>query len=148
MNRAALAIVLIPLLAGCYVYRPVPPTSAVGGNSVRIALTDLGSVSLASQLGPATEELSGRVVSDSNGAYVVSVIGTRRRGGAETDWRGEQVVVPRVFVARAEERRFSRKRTALATLGLIAAAIAAREAFWGSGGVFSGAPPGSPPGPR
>jgi hypothetical protein len=148
MNRAALAIIPIALLAGCYVYRPVGPTSAVGGNRVRLALTDSGSVSLASQLGPAMEELSGRVVTDSNGAYVVSVIGTRRRGGAETEWRGEQVVVPRVFVARAEERRFSRTRTALATLGLIAAAIAAREAFWGAGGVFSGGPPGGGPGPR
>jgi hypothetical protein len=115
---------------------------------VRLTLTDSGAVSLASQLGPATEEVSGRVLTDSTGAYVVSVHGTRRRDGVESDWKGERVTVPRILVARAEERRFSGKRTMLASLAIIAAAIAAREAFWGPGGVFGGAPPGGGPPPR
>jgi hypothetical protein len=103
-------------------------------------------VSLASQLGPATEEVQGRVVTDSGGAYVVTVLGTRRRDGVESDWKGERVVVPRILVARAEERRFSRTRTLLASLAVVAVTIGAREAFWGPGGVFGGAPPsGGPP---
>jgi hypothetical protein len=105
-------------------------------------------VSLAAQLGPATEEVQGRVVADSAGAFVMSVLATRRRGGAETDWSGEQVVVPRPLIARAHERRFSRKRTVLASIGVIVAAVAAREAFWGPGGVFAGGPAGGGPGPR
>jgi hypothetical protein len=130
------------------VYRPVSETAPVATDRVRLTLTDSGAVSLASQLGPATEEVQGRVVTDSAGAYVVSVLGTRRRGGAETDWKGEQVVVPRIFVARAQQRSFSRGRTAIAALGVVAAMIVAREAFWGPGGVFGGAPPGGGPGPR
>ena len=105
-------------------------------------------MSLASQLGPATEQISGRVVGDSASAYLVSVLGTTRRGGTESDWKGERVVVPRIFVARAEERRFSRTKTVLATVAVIAAALGAREAFWGPGGVFGGAPPGGGPSPR
>jgi hypothetical protein len=115
---------------------------------VRLALTDSGAVGLAAQLGPATEEVSGRLVRDSAGAYVLSVLGTRRRGGIETDWRGEYVAVPRAFVARAEARRFSRRRTALAGVALVAATLGARAAFWGPGGVFGGAPPGGGQGPR
>jgi predicted alpha/beta hydrolase len=148
MTRALRALLLFPLLVACYVYRPVTEMTPVGKDRVRLTLTDSGAVSLASQLGPATEEVQGRVVADSAGAYVMSVLATRRRGGAETDWSGEQVAVPRIFVAHAQERRFSRQRTILASLGLAAAAIVAREAFWGPGGVFAGAPPGGSPGPR
>ena len=140
--------VLIPLLAGCYVYQPAGVGAAPGSDRIRLALTDSGAVTLAAQLGPATEEVSGRVLGASAGAYVVAVLGTRRRGGVETDWRGERVVVPRTLVARAEARRFSARRTTLAGLALVAAALGAREAFWGPGGVFSGGPAGGGQGPR
>jgi hypothetical protein len=148
MRRIPPLLFTIPLLAACYTYEPVVGPASIARERVRLTLTDSGAVSLASQLGPATEEVSGRLNVDSAGAYVVSVLATRRRGGAEIDWRGEQVTVPRVLVAHAEQRRFSRTRTALASVGLLVAAVAAREAFWGPGGVFGGAPPGSGPAPR
>jgi len=148
MNRVVRSLLLLPLLAGCYVYRPISGTTPVATDRVRLTLTDSGAVSLASELGPATAEVTGRVLRDSADAYVVSVVGTRRRGGAESDWRGEQVSIPRILVARAEERRFSRKRTVLASVAVVAALLGAREAFWGPGGVFGGAPPGPSPTPR
>jgi hypothetical protein len=148
MTRGTRALLLIPLLAGCYAYRPIGNRATAGGDRVRLTLTDSGAVALAPQLGPATEEVSGHVVGDSAGAYVISVLGTRRRGGAESEWKGEQVAIPRVLVASAEERRFSRSRTLLASLGIVAVAVGAREAFWGPGGIFGGAPPGGGPSPR
>lgn len=148
MQRALRACLILLVVTGCYVYRPVSGAAPVASERVRLTLTDSGAVSLASQLGPATEEVQGRVVADSAGTYLLSVLATRRRGGIETDWRGEQVAVPRIFVASAQERRFSRTRTILATVGVIAAAVAVREAFWGPGGVFGGAPPGGGPPPR
>jgi hypothetical protein len=148
MKRASSIALIGLLLAGCYAYRPIDQSSPVGGDRLRLTLTDSGAVSLTPALGPATEQISGQILGDADGAYVVSVLGTRRRGGAETEWKGEQVTVPRVLVARAEVRRFSRTRTALAAVALVAAAVGAREAFWGSGGVFGGAPPSPPPGPR
>jgi hypothetical protein len=143
-----LGALAIPLLVGCYTYRPVIQPSALDGDLVRLTLTDSGAVSLASQLGPATENVSGRVVQDTAGAYILAVTGTRRRGGLETDWRGEHVAVPWPLVAHLEQRRFSRRRTALAAVGMVAIALGAREAFWGPGGVFGGAPPGGGPSPR
>jgi hypothetical protein len=148
MNGVSRAVLLAPLLTGCYVYRPLSDRIPVARDRVRLTLTDSGAVSLASQLGPATEEVQGRVLTDSAGAYVVSVLETKRRGGVELDWKGEHVTVPRILVARAEERRFSRTRTLLASLAVVAVTIGAREAFWGPGGVFGGAPPGGGPPPR
>ena len=148
MNRLTRGLLALPILASCYTYTPVATLEPAGRTPIRLTLTDSGAVSLASQLGPATEQISGRVVGDSASAYLVSVLGTTRRGGTESDWKGERVVVPRIFVARAEERRFSRTKTVLATVAVIAAALGAREAFWGPGGVFGGAPPGGGPSPR
>ena len=147
-SRIRALVFLLPFAGGCYVYRPVGAADAIGRDRVRLTLTDSGAVVLAAQLGPSTEEVSGRMVQDSGGVYVLSVLGTRRRGGAETDWQGERVSVPRPLVARAEERRFSRRRTVLASVGVIVAALVAREAFWGPGGVFAGGPPGGGPTPR
>jgi hypothetical protein len=149
MRRATLLLILlIPLVAACYVYRPVagpvPPTA----DRVRFTLTDAGTADLATQLGPSTVELSGKLVDDSADAYVVAVLGTRARNGVEADWRGERVTVPRSLVAHMEQRRFSRSRTVLMAVGTIAAALVAREAFWGPGGVFGGSPPGGGGGPR
>jgi hypothetical protein len=47
-----------------------------------------------------------------------------------------------------ERRTFSRTRTIITGVGVVVAALVAREAFWGPGGVFGGAPPGPGPGPR
>ena len=146
-RSSALPILFAALVAGCYTYRPVSQPSP-DGQTVRVTLTDAGAVSLASQLGPATENVSGRILGDSADAYIVSVLGTQRRGGVETDWRGEQVALPRPLIAHMEQRRFSRRRTTLAAVGVLAAAVAARQAFWGPGGMFGGAPPGGSQGPR
>jgi len=148
MTRPMRAALVLPLLAGCYAYRPLTAPQAAAGDRVRLTLTDSGAASLAAHLGPATEEVSGRLLGDSGGAYVVSVLGTRRRGGAETEWKGEHLLVPRAFVAEARSRRFPRRRTVVAALGVIAGAALAREAFWGPGGVFGGAPPGGGREPR
>jgi hypothetical protein len=141
-------LVLIPLLAGCYVYRPVTGTLPETSDRIRFALTDSGTALLAAQLGPSTVELSGRLIGSSGDSYVVSVLETRARNGIEADWRGEQVMIHRSFVAHADQRRFSRSRTVLMGVGTVVVALGARAAFWGPGKVFGGGGPGPGPGPR
>src|SRR3712207_9482048 len=97
MTRSARAVFLLPFLFGCYAYRPIDSTPAPAGEDVRVALTDSGAVLLAAQLGPSTEAVSGRVLADSAGTYVLAVRATRRRGGADTDWKGERVAGARVL---------------------------------------------------
>ncbi len=146
MRRSHLFI--IPLLAGCYVYHPVAGSRPPATEEVRLALTDAGTANLASQLGPSIVEVSGRLVADSADAYIVSVLGTRTRGGVEASWRGERVTVQRSLVAHLEERRFSRTRTVLAGVGTVVATLLAREVFWGPGSVFGGSNSGGGRSPR
>ena len=134
-----LPLVLVPFMVGCYTYQPVVGAAPTTHERVRLTLTDSGAVSLASQLGPATEEVSGRLSADSGGAYLVSVLATRRRGGSEIDWRGEQVAVPLALIARAEQRRFSRARRKFSPVGSMVIPSASNQAFSASLGA-SGTP--------
>ena len=135
-------------VTGCYGYRPVSAVEAPTGRRVRVTLSDAGTTELAAHVGPSTATISGRVIQNAADAYVVSVLETRTRAGREADWDGEHVSIPRHLVRQLEERHFSRKRTVVATIGLVALVAVVREAFWGPGGTFGGAPPGGNPGPR
>lgn len=139
---------LVPLLAGCYVYKPVGTSVPPAGHELRLTLTDAGTATLAPQLGPSVVAVGGKLIEDSSEAYVLSVVETRKRNGVEMSWLGEQVSIAKSVVATVQRREFSRTRTALVTIGTIAGIFAAREAFWGPGGVFGGPKPGPGPGPR
>lgn len=140
--------ILVPLMAGCYVYSPVRTDSPPTGLPVRLTLTDAGTANLAAELGPSVEAVGGRLVNDSGEAYVLALSESRKRNGMEIDWRGEQVSISKSLVASIQQRQFSRSRTAFVTAGLVGGILLARQIFWGPGGVFGGAAPGGNPGPR
>ena len=50
--RVCSIALLVPLLAGCYVYSPVSAASSPAGIPVRLTLTDAGTANLAPELGP------------------------------------------------------------------------------------------------
>ena len=148
LRLALLALLTAPLLAGCYVYRPLGQSTPPAGHQLRLTLTDSGTANLAAQLGPSVEAVGARLLQDTPDAYVVSVIETRKRNGVEMSWLGEQLSISKSVVATVHRREFSRTRTALVSVGTIAGILAARAAFWGPGGVFGGPKPGPGPGPR
>jgi hypothetical protein len=139
-------VLLIPLLAGCYVYQPVVTDSRPVGKPVRLTLTDLGTANLASELGPSVEAVGGKLLNDSSDAYVLALSESRKRNGMEIDWRGEQVSIAKSLVGNIQQRQFSRTRTAVVVVGVIAAMFVARETLWGPGGVFGSDRPGRGPG--
>ncbi len=141
-------VVFFPLLAGCYVYQPVGMATPPPGRPVRLTLTDAGTASLASELGPSVEAVGGKLVGNTADAYVLALSDSRKRNGAEIDWRGEQVSISKSLVATIQQRQFSRGRTALVAGGVVAALLVARQTLWGPGGVFGGGGPGPGPGPR
>ena len=120
-------------LSGCYGYVAARPHESLAGKAAQLWLSDSGAVVLASTIGPAVESITGRVVADSDNAYVVALSSVRRRDGDETSWRGEQVSIARTLVVDAGARRFSPSRTALFSGLLSATLIAARQAFQGRG---------------
>jgi hypothetical protein len=134
---------LCTLLAGaCYEYVPARSTTSVLGRRVQLALTDSGSMVMASRVGPSVDAIEGTLLADSADAYVIGVTLTRARSGAETDWREERVVVPHPVVASFAERRLSRSRStfagALVSAGIVAATVGLRGGGSSSGGVPTG----------
>jgi hypothetical protein len=142
--QSAILTVVLPatLVAGCHRYEPVTAASVARGSSVAVLLTDYGTANLGRLLGMGVGTVEGGLVTVSDSTYTLSVQLVRQRNGIETLWRGEQVAIPRTDVAEIRQRRFSRSKSALATVAVLAAAFGAVEAFIGTG---SGAPP--PPGP-
>lgn len=130
-------------LCGCYEFLPPPTrTEDLTGKRVQITLTDAGSLVLAPDIGPQNDAVAGTLLSHSSEAFVVSVASVRNRIGLETGWNGERVAIPRAVIARLEERRFSKRRTVLASAALIASLLMAQRAFGGAGGATT---PGSGP---
>jgi hypothetical protein len=61
------------------------------------------------------------------------MLSVHQRDGNETEWRGEQVVVPRLLMSAVVERHFSRGRTALLAGVTGLAFVVLRQAFHGTG---------------
>ena len=132
---------------GCYRYTPIDPQATPAlGTEVRARLTDAGSVSLGPLIGNRIELVDGRLSAVADTAVTLAVTGTTDRLGAETSWRGEQVVFPRAMLTDLERRTLDRGKSWLA--GGIAAGIVAVVAIafslTGGGGGDKGASPGTP----
>jgi hypothetical protein len=135
------------LAAACYEYLPARSTTSLLGRRVQLSLTDSGTVAMASRVGPSVDAIEGDLLADSAGAYVLGVALTRARSGAETDWRGERIVVAHPLVASFAERRFSRSRSTFAGALMSAGIVAVTVGLRGSGSSNGGAPtPGKTPG--
>lgn len=119
--------------AGCYAYVPTT-TRPLVGRIVETRLTDSGSVILASRVGPAIEQLRGRVVTDTPVGLSLAVQEAINRDGLGTAWRNEVVDVPRPLIHEVAVRQFSPSRTALFTLLTSTVLIAVERGFIKSGG--------------
>lgn len=135
-----LLLAVLIVAGGCHRYEPVTAATVANGSSVAVSLTDYGTANLGRLLGMGVGMVEGNLVSVSDSAYTLAVQVVRQRNGVETFWRGEQVAIPRTDVAEIRQRRFSRSKSALATVALLAAAYGAVEAFIGTGS--GSAPPG------
>jgi hypothetical protein len=135
------------LAAACHRYEPVTAATVDRGANVSVTLTDFGTANLGRLLGMGVGTVDGELLSLSDSALTIAVQLVRQRNGIETFWKGERVTIPRSDVAEIRQRRFSKGKSAVATVAVIAAAVGAVEAFIGTGS--GGSPPGGGgPGPR
>ena len=147
MRVRRLAVLLIAAFAACHRYEPVTAATVERGANVSVSLTDFGTANLGRLLGMGVGTVEGELTSLSDSALTIAVQLVRQRNGIETFWKGEQVTIPRSDVAEIRQRRFSKGKSAVATVAVIAAAVGAVEAFIGTGS--GGSPPGGGgPGPR
>jgi hypothetical protein len=113
-----------------------------------VSLTDFGTANLGRLLGMGVGTVEGELQSLTDSALTIAVQLVRQRDGIETFWKGEQVTIARSDVAEIRQRRFSKGKSAVATVAVIAAAVGAVEAFIGTGSGSSPPGGGGGPGPR
>jgi len=94
-------------------------------------------------MGPAIDQVEGRLVQQTNAEYVVAVSSIRLLRGGDQVWSGEQVRIPSSYVTSVYARRFSKSRTAVLTAAAIGSiALVATKSIIGSGLLDLGPPPG------
>jgi hypothetical protein len=146
VGRLCVAVVVLPVLAGCYNLVPVAVLQPAPGTKVAVLLNDEGRLRTAQQVGPYTMRIDGALVQATESNYVLAVTDVVDIRGAHSKWTGETVPLPRSYVMTTYERRFSKPKTVL-LLGTVAAGFLALVTsfnlfgFGGKGG--SGTPPDS-----
>lgn len=137
--RRLVAAVAAYFAMGCYVAAPLTGARPVTGTRVAIGLTESGTTSMASQLGPGRVRLVGNVAAATDSSLVLAVRTVTDRRGIEETWTGEQVTVPTSAMATVAEQRVSVGRSVGLALA-IAAVAALAGALASSGGSSSGPP--------
>ena len=135
---------LLMLAAGCYYYQPLQ-TAPQPGAYLQVMLTDSGTSHFWPYLGPDVGDLRGRLLTADPQSLALAVESVDLRHGQVLSWKGETVTLGRVYVARLEERRLSKSRTALMAVGSVAALIATLSVFTNLGIGSGGGPGGGHP---
>ena len=105
------------------------------GTRVAITLTESGTTSMASQLGPGRVRLVGNVAAATDSSLILSLRTVTDRRGIDETWTGEQVTVPMSAVAAVAEQRVSVGRSVgLALVIAVAAAVAGKLVSSGGSG--------------
>lgn len=134
--------------AACYRYTPIESGAVPVGSEFRASLTEDGTTRLVPTLGAQVAKVEGRVLSNSDTAFVISISATTNRSNVQTFWTGETITIPRATIQSIEARKLDRKRTWLVTtLGLVGGFLAAQifGLFEGSASGGDGGPPPPPP---
>lgn len=142
--RVLLAVVAL-VSSACYKYAPIQGIERDVGLTVRLRLTDQGSIDLAPYIGPTITTVEGTVSAVSDSALTLSMTNAVQRNGIETPWKGERVVFPRSKIASIQEKSIDRGRSWLLAGGGVAATLAIGAAFnllGGSNGGKVGPAPG------
>ena len=126
-------------LMGCYTYRPLSTTLPEPGTRVSAQLSGSGSQELAGQIGSDVLHVEGEVIDADSAGLDLVVLEIESFRGIRSDWKGEQVRLPRESVVGMQERRLSIGGTGLMG-GVMAAGLYAIYRVLGGPGLFEGTP--------
>lgn len=146
----AVALVLASLLCGCYTYTPADASATMAsGSELRVELTPLGASRLAALVGPRAVRVEGRLRSTgSDGAIMLVPHTIHAMDGSRSEWSGDAILrLEPDAVASFTVRRFSRRRTWMATGAATAAAIVIGGVAVRLGGDKGGGSDNPPPAP-
>ena len=107
-------IAVLLFCGACHSWAPLETGVSPRGLKVLAELTDQGTADFGALLGAGIGEVEGVVTTVSDTSLTLAVSLVRQRNGVEHGWKGEQVALPRRFIATLREQRLSRGRTTLA----------------------------------
>lgn len=116
-------LAMLSLSSACYSYVPVD-TTPVAGERVQLEISDQGRVALTDRLGPGITRIEGRYAGAAEDQMLVDVSAVEALRGERTRWAGEQMRVPRAYVARVNTRELARGRTTLLAGGIAVGIVA------------------------
>jgi hypothetical protein len=148
-QRLAVAIGVLPVLAGCYSYTPIATLQPAPGTNLSLVLSDEGRMQSMRQVGPYAMRIEGELVQATSDDLVLAVSDVVDIRGTHSKWTGESVSLPRSFVSMTYQKQFSRSRTtilAAAVAGGIFAIIASRNLLGFGGSGETGTTPPDPNG--
>lgn len=146
--QRAVAIGLLPMMAGCYTYTPIATLAPAPtpGTNLSLVLSDEGRMQSMRQVGPYAMRIEGELVQATSDDLTLAVSDVVDIRGTRSKWAGETVSVPRSYVMMTYQKQFSRSKTTLlaaAVAGGIVALIASRNllGLFGGGGDSGPQPP-------
>ena len=116
---AALQTVVV---TGCYTMQPVAQRDFPAGMILSLNINDAGRVGLAGRMGQNITVVQGRLVQHDTAGYLLAVQEVQTFRDGTQVWSGERVQVRNEFVNQANERKFSRGKTAIvvgASIGIV-----------------------------
>ena len=134
MNQRMAALAAMWLLGACYSYRPVDTVSPKPGTRIALTLARESVLTgLAQQLGPEATYVEGDLLRADSTALLLAVRRVEDPRHLGTEWKGEQVTIPREAIASVSERHLSIGATAIAGGLAVGGMIGAYAAFGTSG---------------
>ncbi len=120
-------LVVLPLLAGCYQYAPIEPTSAQPGSGVRARLTVDAGQRLAPLLGTTDNRLiAGRLIENRASGMIIEVPAIMSGSvGSSAQTLNQRISVAPSDLVELESRRLDRLRTGAVVGGVVAVAVVA-----------------------
>jgi hypothetical protein len=107
------------LQTACYSLRPITGATPGPGTMVAFDLNDAGRAALGPTIGSEVKRVTGTVVRQDAGDFLVSVAELEMLRGGTQVWRGEQIRIQPGYIGTTYQRRFSATRTI--ALGAVAA---------------------------
>ena len=118
-RSVAIGLGVLQISTACYSYAPVQTTPAPGAQ-VALEVTDEGRVALRDKVGPGVVRLEGTLAGVEGSELLVDAQAARQVKGYISDLGGVRVRLPRQYVTRMDERRFSTSKTLLVVGGVVA----------------------------
>lgn len=127
------ALANIVAVSGCYTLQPVTRQTLPAGMTISVNINDAARAALSAQMGPNISEIQGRLIQEDTAGFMLAVSEVRTFRGGTQVWSGEHVLIRKEFVNQANERKFSRRKTAIVSVAVVGVlAILASQGIIGS----------------